>query len=102
MIAALAGLGEELLFRGVAQRGIEQVSGSGNIGLVAASLLFGLAHPISKTYTFMATLVGLYLGGLLLASDNLLAPIVTHAAYDFAALVYLVKRSSGSTISVDG
>ena len=33
-----------------------------------------------------------YLGWLWLASDNLLVPIVTHAAYDFAALVYLLRR----------
>ena len=76
VIAILAGAGEELLFRGVAQRGIEQFSGSAWLGLAVASLLFGLAHPMSTTYVVLATVVGVYLGGLLLVTDNLLAPIV--------------------------
>jgi membrane protease YdiL (CAAX protease family) len=54
--------------------------------------LFGLAHPMSTTYVVLATVVGVYLGGLLLVTDNLLAPIVAHAAYDFVALVYLVRH----------
>jgi hypothetical protein len=94
-IAALAGLGEEALFRGVIQRAAEHFSSSTGIGLTIGSVLFGLAHPISKTYTVLATLVGFYLGGLLLATDNLLAPICTHAVYDFIALIYLVRRKSG-------
>jgi uncharacterized protein len=102
VIAALAGLGEEALFRGVIQRAAASLSGSTGIGLTIGSVLFGLAHPISKTYTALATLVGFYLGGLLLAGDNLLAPIVTHAAYDFVALVYLVKRRGSSRTPPDG
>jgi len=102
VIAALAGLGEELLFRGVVQRGIEQYSGSVGWGLAIASVLFGLAHPISTTYTALAGLVGLYLGWLLVATDNLLVPIVTHATYDFAALVYLVRRRDRKGMKAEG
>jgi membrane protease YdiL (CAAX protease family) len=35
--------------------------------------------------------MGVYLGGLLLLTDNLLAPIATHAVYDFVALIYLTR-----------
>ena len=36
-------------------------------------------------------LMGLLLGGLWIATGNLLVPIVAHAVYDFLALVWLVK-----------
>jgi hypothetical protein len=86
--AALAGLGEEALFRGVLQVAIGHVANPA-VGLVAASLLFGAAHWVSRLYAGIATLFGLYLGWLFLVSDSLLVPIVAHAGYDFAILVYL-------------
>jgi hypothetical protein len=93
IVSLLAGFGEELLFRAVAQRGIEVWSGSPWFAVIVASVLFGLAHPISVTYVVLAALVGAYLGWLLVATDNLLVPIATHAAYDFVAIVYLVSRA---------
>jgi membrane protease YdiL (CAAX protease family) len=93
LISALAGIGEELLFRGVLQAGVEQFSGSSWLALALASLLFGLAHPISTTYAVLAALIGGYLGWLWMATGNLLVPIVTHGAYDFVALVYLIRRN---------
>jgi len=107
IIALLAGLGEELLFRGVIQeaaaRGVEGPH-AWWLGLLAASILFGMAHFITPTYAALATVMGLYLGGLWLWSDNLVVPIVTHAVYDFVALVYLVKlrRTSPPTRSPGG
>jgi hypothetical protein len=91
-ISAMAGIGEEALFRGVVQAGIKQWSGSSWWALAAASVLFGLAHLITPTYAVLAGLIGAYLGWLWLATDNLLVPIVTHGAYDFVALVYLLSR----------
>lgn len=94
LISILAGFGEELLFRGVLQTGIEQFWGSPWLALAIASVVFGLAHPMSVTYAVLAGAIGAYLGWLLMASDNLLVPIVTHAAYDFVALVYLTRREA--------
>jgi membrane protease YdiL (CAAX protease family) len=94
IISALAGLGEETLFRGVVQAGATQAIGGHYgvwLGLLVAALLFGLLHFITPTYAILAGLIGLYLGWLWLLSGNLLTPIVTHGAYDFLALVYLVK-----------
>jgi membrane protease YdiL (CAAX protease family) len=92
LISLAAGVGEELLFRGVAQLGIEQTSGSTWLAVAVASVLFGLAHPLTKTYALLAVLIGIYLGVLLVLTGNLLVPIVAHAAYDFFALVYLLSR----------
>ncbi len=89
LISIAAGVGEELLFRGLLQAAITDWL---NVwaGLCLASLIFGLAHSITRMYAVLATLLGVYLGGLWLACDNLLAPIITHALYDFVALLYLV------------
>ena len=66
------------------------------IGLLAAAFLFGLLHLLTPVYGLMAALIGLYLGWLWMASGNLLVPITVHAAYDFIALVYLVRIRKGT------
>ncbi len=94
IVALLAGLGEETLFRGVVQAGVAQAVGPSRgawIALLVAACLFGLLHSITPTYVVLAALVGLYLGWLWLATGNLLVPITAHAAYDFFALLYLVR-----------
>jgi len=105
VIALLAGIGEEALFRGVLQAGIQQYFGSPAWALLIASVLFGLAHLITPTYAVLAGLIGAYLGWLLLATDNLLTPIVAHAVYDFAAILYLLRRekidSASRTLLLD-
>ncbi len=96
VISVLAGLGEEVLFRGVMQTALAGVVGLW-IAVALTSLVFGLVHFVTVTYAVYATIVGVYLGVLLIAFDNLLVPVVTHAVYDFLALGYLVyaRQSPG-------
>lgn len=92
LLAALAGIGEELLFRGVVQVWLAE-----RLPLVwavaGASLLFGVGHWLSASYAVLASAIGAYLGVVLLLTDNLLAPIVAHAAYDVVALSVLARRA---------
>ena len=91
-ISLLAGVGEELLFRGVIQALLAEWL-SPITGLLLASVLFGLAHTITTAYAVLATIFGLYLGVLwAFWSDNLLVAIMAHAIYDFLALAYLCRR----------
>ena len=94
IISLLAGLGEEMLFRGLLQEGLSRWWG-GDIGpwlaLVVASLLFGIMHAVTPAYALLATAIGLFLGWLWIETGNLLVPITTHAVYDFLALVYMVR-----------
>ncbi|NND99851.1 MAG: CPBP family intramembrane metalloprotease [Pirellulaceae bacterium] len=98
LISICAGVGEELLFRGWLMYFL--ASGSGGepsvielgAALVASSIAFGMVHPISKLYVFLAALMGLYFGLLLIYTGNLLVPIAAHAAYDAAQLI-LTGRS---------
>lgn len=98
LISAAAGLGEELLFRGLLQDGLARaIGGSAGVAIavLVASVAFGLAHPITPTYALLGALSGLYLGGLFLVTGNLLAPIVAHALYDLVALAHIVRSSGG-------
>lgn len=93
-IALFAGFGEEMLFRGVLQVALASPfppDVGPVIGLLAASLLFGLLHWLTLTYAILAALIGLYLGGVWMVTGNLLVPTVVHAVYDFWALIYLVR-----------
>jgi membrane protease YdiL (CAAX protease family) len=93
VLSMTAGLGEELLFRGWLQQGLtgaidSQVDYARVLfGWVAASIMFGLAHPISRLYVMLASAMGLVLGGVYLITGNLLTAIVAHAAYDAVILV---------------
>jgi uncharacterized protein len=92
VISAVAGLGEEILFRGAVQPIAERWFGYAG-GLVLASLLFGAAHAVTRTYFMFAVAVGLYFGWLAQYFGELLTPIIVHAVYDFVALVVLVGKS---------
>ena len=79
-ISALAGVSEEVFFRGVLQR---------EIGVILASLIFGLFHAVSLPYVLWAAAVGGYLGCVAQWHGNLSAPIVAHTMIDTVGLLYI-------------
>jgi membrane protease YdiL (CAAX protease family) len=92
ILSAIAGIGEEALFRGVLQPWLEKAWGL-DTGLIVSSVIFGFVHAITPLYAVLATLVGLYLG---LSMDyggnrNLLTPIMIHSLYDFLVFMVLIK-----------
>ena len=90
LIALSAGVGEEMLFRGVIQSSLVAWVGVRG-GLIVASVFFGLLHPISIPYIFLTIFVGFYLGSAFLLAGNLLTVMVTHTLYDFALMAYLLR-----------
>jgi membrane protease YdiL (CAAX protease family) len=100
LISLAAGVGEELLFRGLLQDGITQWLNSPHaawFALIVASIVFGLAHMVSLTYAAVAALIGAYLGAIMLMTNSVLTPIVAHGLYDFLALLYLVYGRCGNS-----
>ena len=106
-ISLCAGIGEELLFRGwlmywladtyesltmATGWALNPVAGIA-AALIVSSIFFGLVHPISKLYVVLAAIMGLYFGGLVIWTGNLLVPITAHAAYD-AAQMLMGSRAS--------
>ena len=92
ILAAIAGIAEELLFRGVIQPWIENSWGI-TTGLIASNIVFGLVHAVTPLYAVLAALVGIYLGlSLDYSGDrNLLIPVIIHGFYDFLAFVALMR-----------
>lgn len=87
LIALGAGVGEELLFRGVLQTWMAGFSPL-MIAIVIPNILFGLLHWRTALYGIIAGVVGVYLGVLYALADNLLAPMLAHGLYDVVALEY--------------
>ena len=93
LVALLAGSCEEIFFRGLVQSILESRWNAG-VAILVTSLLFALAHPLSLLYAGLAGVVSLYLGWLYLHFDSLLVPMVTHALYDFLAILYLRRLAT--------
>eukprot|EP00536_Pseudo-nitzschia_multiseries_P013413 jgi/Psemu1/211598/e_gw1.572.52.1 len=83
-----AGLGEEMLFRGVLQFEIASRTTSEIVAVVLSSIIFGALHAVTPLYAILAALASVYFGWLYIATGNLAIPIATHAFYDWAALLY--------------
>jgi len=80
LLSAAAGVGEEILFRGVVQP---------LLGLWVTSTIFGILHALTPAYFVLAAVMGCYLGWLSDHTQNLLAPILVHFLYDAVALYVL-------------
>ena len=83
LVSVLAGVAEEMLFRGVLQP---------MIGLPAASVIFGAVHIGGRGfigYGVWAACIGAVFGWLMVGTGGLLAPIVAHGVYDAIALAYV-------------
>jgi membrane protease YdiL (CAAX protease family) len=87
LLALVSGLVEEAFFRGVLQP---------RLGLVLASLIFGLAHLVPKRellpWAGIAMGMGFLLGGLFITTGNLVAPVVTHIGVNAVNLKRLGDR----------
>lgn len=97
ILAAIAGVSEEVLFRGVIQPWMEASWGL-KAGLIVSNIVFGLVHAVTPLYAVLASMVGIYLG---LSLDyggerNLLIPIIIHGLYDFLAFVMLMRAYRAS------
>jgi membrane protease YdiL (CAAX protease family) len=85
VLAICSAISEEAFFRGVLQR---------EVGITAASVLFGLLHPLGLSYMLWAATAGAGLGVLFAATGSLVAPVAAHATYNLIALGYLRRRAT--------
>ena len=97
-LSLLAGFGEELFFRWCLQGGVTQLLfpslgavGAIAIGVVLASVVFGACHWVNAAYGVTTTLVGIYLGMLMVWSGSWLVPAIAHASFDFVAMIYIAR-----------
>jgi membrane protease YdiL (CAAX protease family) len=85
-LALVSGIGEEAFFRGAMQP---------QLGLVATSACFALAHFAPRRdllpWTAFSLAAGFVLGGLFEVTGNLLAPVVAHAGISGVNLRHLSR-----------
>lgn len=83
--ALAPGVAEELLCRGLLQRGLEARYGAAT-AILLASLFFGALH-LDPYYSLFAAALGLYLGSIAYLAGSVRPSIVCHVANNAAAVV---------------
>ena len=93
-IAGLAAVGEELLFRGIAQRLLIKLFKSPWAGIVVSAFIFSAMHV--QFYGFLPRFIlGILLGAIYWYSGSLWTAIIAHFVYD-ALLILLVYFNPAS------
>ncbi|MFC0262981.1 CPBP family intramembrane glutamic endopeptidase [Fontibacter flavus] len=93
VIGLLAGIGEELLFRGVLQPKLQIYTGNGHVAVWLTAFIFSAIH-IQFYGFFPRMLLGAIFGYLYLYSGSLLYPIIAHILNNTftIVLIYLAKQ----------
>jgi len=87
LMGTAAGLGEEMLFRGILQSEISENFGD-VIALSSSAVIFGALHAVTPLYAGLAFLASLFFGELYLTFHNLAVPVICHGLYDIGALLW--------------
>ena len=96
-LAVVAGIGEEVVFRGYAIPVLAEVTGSAAGAAAVTSLVFGVLHAYQGSIGIARTSVmgGMLAAGFLL-SGSLWAPILGHALIDVLVGIFLAERLTAS------
>lgn len=79
-----AGVIEEIVYRGIFMRSLQQWTRSPAAGVIISSVVFGIAHWENGLYSVIYTgLLGLVLAIWVQREGRLWAPIIAHTLYDF-------------------
>ena len=96
MIAGLAALGEELLFRSLLQPFLIKICKNAHIGIFLASAIFSFIH--FEFYGFLPRLVlGLLLGYMFFYSRSIWVPMLMHFTNNATAVVIYYLNNKGLT-----
>ena len=91
IVVMIAGGVREEIQRGFILRRFQQYLGGGAVGVIVFSALFGLGHIEQGLDAALATaLLGAAWGGVFLARGSIVAPMVSHAAFNLAQLLKYV------------
>ncbi len=94
VLALASGVGEEMLFRGALQP---------ELGLVIASIVFGLAHLVPRwpivIWSLYAVAVGFVFGWAFELTGSLWVPVVAHTVVNGVNLPILSRRYGGAPVT---
>lgn len=105
LLAAIAGVGEELCFRWALQGSAETLllTSCGPVlawilSLSVVSLLFGVLHAVTPAYFLLATSISLLMGIAVPAGLGIWGVMVAHGFYDFLAFIWLLHRGGRTAL----
>jgi len=90
VISVLAGVGEEMLFRGLLQNALIYVTNS-FWGILFSAIIFGVLHYLNHMYAFIASIMGGVIAYIYFVTQDLVLVMTLHAVYDFFAFSVIVK-----------
>ena len=101
MIAGLAALGEELLFRSIIQTSLIKICKNAHIGILIASVIFSFIH--FEFYGFFPRLIlGMLLGYMFYFSGSIWIPMLMHFLNNgTVVLIYFLNNKGITSIDVD-
>ena len=101
MIAGLAALGEELLFRSIIQTSLIKICKNVHIGILIASVIFSFIH--FEFYGFFPRLIlGMLLGYMFYFSGSIWIPMLMHFLNNgTVVLIYFLNNKGITNIDVD-
>ena len=101
MIAGLAALGEELLFRSIIQTSLIKICKNAHIGILIASAIFSFIHL--EFYGFVPRLIlGMLLGYMFYFSGSIWIPMLMHFLNNgTVVLIYFLNNKGITNINVD-
>jgi membrane protease YdiL (CAAX protease family) len=101
MIAGLAALGEELLFRSIIQTSLIKICKNVHIGILIASAIFSFIHL--EFYGFVPRLIlGMLLGYMFYFSGSIWIPMLMHFLNNgTVVLIYFLNNKGITNIDVD-
>jgi membrane protease YdiL (CAAX protease family) len=92
----IAPMAEEIIFRGLLHRGLRQLTSRRNTFLVSASL-FAVIHANLPIF-FPLLVLGMILAWLYECTDNLLTPMLAHAAFNGINVLLLFYDAQGGAL----
>jgi membrane protease YdiL (CAAX protease family) len=101
MIAGLAALGEELLFRSIIQTSLIKICKNAHVGILIASAIFSFIHL--EFYGFVPRLIlGMLLGYMFYFSGSIWVPMLMHFLNNgTVVLIYFLNNKGITNIDVD-
>jgi len=101
IVALLPAFGEEMLFRGVVQRLMQEITKNVHWAVIISALIFSAFHI--QFYGFLPRfLLGLMLGYIFVFTGNLWIPIIVHFVNNLASvLIYFLHYNGYLKISMD-
>lgn len=101
MIAGLAALGEELLFRSIIQTSLIKICKNAHVGILIASAIFSFIHL--EFYGFVPRLIlGMLLGYMFYFSSSIWVPMLMHFLNNgTVVLIYFLNNKDITNIDVD-